>query len=74
VLENGAPDTVRCASDTVRCASQAPFEPATLGKLEVRFAIIHRTARCATGLFGEPALQRLTGANGRLQKALYGEL
>jgi hypothetical protein len=29
--------------------------------------------RCATGLSDEPAEQRLTGANDRLQKALCGE-
>jgi hypothetical protein len=31
-------------------------------------AIIHRTVRCAPDMSGEPAEQRLTGANGRLQK------
>jgi hypothetical protein len=38
VLENGAPNTVRCAS-------QGTSEPATLGKMEARSAIIHRTVR-----------------------------
>ena len=46
-----------------RTVSGAPgryrLEPATLGKLEARSAIIHRTVRCATGLSGEPAEQRL---------------
>jgi hypothetical protein len=33
---------------------------ATLGKMEARSAIIHRTVRCATGHSGEPAEQRLS--------------
>jgi hypothetical protein len=37
-------------------------EPATLGKTQVRSAIIHRTVRCATGLSGVPAEQRLSRA------------
>jgi hypothetical protein len=48
-------------------------ETATLGNSRAASAIIHRTVRCATGLSSEPAEQRLTGANGRLQKALCGE-
>jgi hypothetical protein len=36
------------------------LEPATLGKMEARSAIIHRTFRCATGLSGELAQQRLS--------------
>jgi hypothetical protein len=35
-------------------------EPATLGKMEARSAIIHRTVRCATGLSSEPAEQWLS--------------
>jgi hypothetical protein len=35
-------------------------KPATLGKMEARSAIIHRTVRCATGLSSEPAEQRLS--------------
>jgi hypothetical protein len=31
------------------------IEPATLGKTKAGSAIIHRTVRCATELFGEPA-------------------
>jgi hypothetical protein len=38
------------------------------GILWAHFAIIHRTVRCAPGMSGEPAEQRLTGTNGRLQK------
>jgi hypothetical protein len=43
---SGAPGPYRC-------------ELATLGKMEARSAIIHRTVQCATGLSGEPAEQRL---------------
>jgi hypothetical protein len=39
---------------------QGRIEPATLGKMEARSAIIHRTIRCATGLSHEPAEQRLS--------------
>jgi hypothetical protein len=53
VLIFGALDSVRCAP------GQAPFEQATLKNSEARSAIIHRTVRCATGLSGEPAEQRL---------------
>jgi hypothetical protein len=66
VLENDA-------SDTVRCASQAPSKPTTLGFLPACSGIIHQTVWCATGMSGEPAERRLTGASGRLQKALCGE-
>jgi hypothetical protein len=51
----------------VRKASQPPNQPLS-GIPGARSAIIHRTVRCATGLSGEPPGQRLTGANGRLQK------
>jgi hypothetical protein len=47
-----------------RTVSGAPgpyrVKSATLGKMEARSAIIHRTVRCATGLSGEPAEQRLS--------------
>jgi hypothetical protein len=59
VLKNGAPDCPVCH----RTVSDAPgsyrLKPATLEKMETRSAIIHRTVRCATGLSGEPADQRL---------------
>jgi hypothetical protein len=46
-----------------RTVSGAPrsynSEPATLGNSRARSTIIHRTVRCATGLSGEPAEQRL---------------
>jgi hypothetical protein len=60
VLENGAPDTVRCAS-------QRPFEPATLEKLQ---GGLHYNSPdcpvCHGKLSGAPAEQRLAHANGRL--------
>jgi hypothetical protein len=37
-------------------------KPATLGFLQARSAIIHRTVRCATELSGAPAEQQLTRA------------
>jgi hypothetical protein len=37
-------------------------EPATLGFQEAHSAIIHPTVRCATGLSGAPAEQRLNRA------------
>jgi hypothetical protein len=59
VLWTGAPD----CPVWHRTVSGAPCpyddEPATLGKTEPRSAIIHRTIRCATELFGVPAEQRL---------------
>jgi hypothetical protein len=54
VLKNGAPDCPMCH----RTVSGAPglyrCQPATLGKMKARSAIIHRTVRCAIGLSGEP--------------------
>jgi hypothetical protein len=59
VLKDGAPDYPVCH----RTMSGAPglynSEPATLGNYRAASAIIHRTDRCATGLSGEPAEQRL---------------
>jgi hypothetical protein len=49
---------------TGQCPVGAPgsyrVEPATLGKMEACSAIIHRSVRCATGLSGEAAEQRLS--------------
>jgi hypothetical protein len=46
-----------------RIVSGAPgpyrVKTATLGKMEVRSAIIHQTVQCATRLSGEPAEQWL---------------
>jgi hypothetical protein len=61
VLKNGVPDSVRCTR---------PYnsKPATLANSRAHSIIIHRTVWCATGLSGEPMEQRLSSANGRLQK------
>ena len=52
-----------CPGLAHRTVSGAPgpynFKLATLGFLWARSAIIHRTVRCATGLSGAPAEQRL---------------
>jgi hypothetical protein len=49
------------AHRTVSGAPGTPrVKPTTLRKMEARSAIIHRTVRCATGLSGEPAEQRLS--------------
>jgi hypothetical protein len=58
--------------DSVRCPGPYDFKLATFEFLESRSAIIHRTIRCATGLSGVSAEQRLASAtidsNGRLQR------
>jgi hypothetical protein len=54
-LSGGAPDSVRCAR-------LAGGEPAALGKMQRCTAIIHRTVRWCTVLFGEPTV---ASANGR---------
>jgi hypothetical protein len=62
VLWSGAPDCPVCH----RIVSGAPgpyrVQTATLGFLQVHSAIIHRTVRCAIGLSGAPAEQRLSSA------------
>jgi hypothetical protein len=55
--------------DNVRCTREIDAELASFGNLGGRSAIIQRTVRCNTGLFGVPAEQWLLRANGRLQKA-----
>jgi hypothetical protein len=50
---SGAPGPYRC-------------QPATLGKTKARSAITHQTVRCANGMSGEPAEQRLSARNGWL--------
>jgi hypothetical protein len=56
------------APDSVRCTREHDSELATFGNSGSRFAIIHRTVRCSTGLSDAPAEQRLHSANGRLQR------
>jgi hypothetical protein len=64
-LSDGAPDSVRCAR-------LADGEPAALGKMQRRTAIIHWTVRCCTRLSGEPTVgraicgRRMARSNGRL--------
>jgi hypothetical protein len=48
--------------DCVRCPGPYDFKLATFGFQKSRSAIIHRTVRCATGLSGAPAEQRLGSA------------
>jgi hypothetical protein len=59
VLKNGAPDCLVCHRTVSGAPGPYRCEPATLGKMEARSAIIHRTVRCATGLSGELVEQRL---------------
>jgi hypothetical protein len=58
--------------DSVRCPGPYDFKLTTFGFQKSGSAIIHRTIRCATGLSGAPAEQRLgnatVGSNGRLQR------
>jgi hypothetical protein len=60
--------TVWCTPDSVRCPREERLwnSPAS----GIRSAIIHRTCPVNTGLTGEPAEQRLFGANGHLQQHL----
>jgi hypothetical protein len=53
--------------DGVWCPGSYESELATFGFQKSRSAIIHWTVRCATGLSGAPAEQRLQ-RNGRLQR------
>jgi hypothetical protein len=53
--------------NSVRCARLASGELATLGNVWWRTAIIHRTVRWCTGLFGEP-----TAASATVGRAICG--
>jgi hypothetical protein len=55
-------------TDSVRCTREIVSKLASFGNLGSHSAIIHRTVRCNTGLFGVPAEQRLLRANGCLQR------
>ena len=68
VLWSGAPDCPMCHLTVSGALGPYKVQPATLRKTEARSAIIHRTVRCATGLSGVPAEQRLSTRNGRLCK------
>jgi hypothetical protein len=54
--------------DSVRCTRVNQLKLFSFGFPRRSFAIIHRTVRCATGLSGAPAEQRLSARNGRLCK------
>jgi hypothetical protein len=68
--------TVRCTPDSVRCSKEArPSELVSLGNAPqpLRYnspdmSGVHRTCPVCTGLSGEPAEQRLVGANGYLRR------
>jgi hypothetical protein len=70
VMWSGAPECPVCH----RTVSGAPglyrVQPATLGKIQERSAIIHRTVWCATGLSGESAGNGYPAHNGRLCKSV----
>jgi hypothetical protein len=59
---SGAPDCPVCHRTVSGAPGPHRTEPATLGFLQACSAIIHRTVRCATGLSGAPAKQRLSSA------------
>jgi hypothetical protein len=69
---SGAPDCLVCHRTVSGALGPYNVQLFTLGIVRARSAIIHRTVRCATGLFGAPAEQRLFSAtvdcNGRLQR------
>jgi hypothetical protein len=56
--------------DSVRCTREINSKLATFGNLGSHSAIIHRTIRCSTGLFGVPSRATVASAtvkfNGRL--------
>src|SRR5688500_2896266 len=54
--------------DSVQCTRVLQLKLFTFGFPRRCSAIIHRTVRCATGLSGAPAEQRLSARNGRLCK------
>jgi hypothetical protein len=56
------------APDSVRCTRVNQLKLLSFGFSRRNSAIIHRTVRCATGLSGAPAGQRLPARNGRLYK------
>jgi hypothetical protein len=72
---SGAPDCPVChrtvssaPPDSVRCTRVNQLQLCSFGFHRRSSAIIHRTVRCATGLSGAPAEQRLSARNGRLCK------
>jgi hypothetical protein len=61
VLWSGAPDCPVCHKTVFGAPGPYRAKPATLGFLQVRSTIIHRTVRCTSGATA-------TSRNGRLQK------
>jgi hypothetical protein len=55
--------------DSVRCTRAVHSELCSFGFLRRSSAIIHRTVRCTSGLFGVAAGQQLSARNGRLCKS-----
>jgi hypothetical protein len=56
--------------DSVRCTREPNSELLTFGNSGSRFAIIHRTVRCSTGLSGALVEQQPLRANGRQRRAV----
>jgi hypothetical protein len=59
---SGTPESPVCHRTVSGAPGPYNSKLATLGFLWACSAIIHRTVRCAIGLFGAPAKQRLLGA------------
>ena len=74
---SGAPDCPVCHRTVSGAPGSYNSKLATFGFQKRRSAIIHRTVRCATGLSGAPAEQRLASAtidcNGRLEATVHGQ-
>jgi hypothetical protein len=66
VLWTGAPDCPVCHRTMSGAPCSYKDKAATLGKIEPRSAIIHRTVRCVSGATA-------TRSNGRLQKRVIDE-
>jgi hypothetical protein len=73
VLWTGATDCPVCHRIVFGAPCPYKDEPATLGFQQAHSAIIHRTVRCATGLSGVPAEQRLTRSTVNSAKAILRE-
>jgi hypothetical protein len=65
---SGAPDCPVHHRTVSGAPGKNDFKLFTFGFPRRTSAIIHRTVRCATGLSGAPAEQRLSARNGRLYK------
>jgi hypothetical protein len=63
---SGAPDCPVCHRTVSGAPGRIDLKLFSFGFPRHSSAIIHRTVRCATGLSGAPAEQRLSARNGRL--------